>query len=125
MGGLIINSDNVNHAIQRYQGKFQVNFLKENLVELASGLLMPRQHFLFGQTNQAITMLLEGGIMQRWVKIALNHTKVIARSEPKVLTMNHLRIGFEIWIFFLSLGLPLLIVERFTFLCTAFLKWRK
>lgn len=125
MGGLIINSDNVNHAIQRYQGKFQVNFLKENLVELASGLLMPRQHFLFGQTNQAITMLLEGGIMQRWVKIALNHTKVTARYEPKVLTMNHLRIGFEIWIFFLSLGLPLLIVERFRFLCTAFLKWRK
>lgn len=117
VGGLIINPDNIYHTTQAYQGKFKVNLLKENLIEIASGLLMPRNHFLFAQTNQAITKLSEGGIMQRWVNNALNHTARIVESGPKVLTMSHLGIGFLIWIIFLSLGLPLLIVEKCTFLC--------
>lgn len=112
-GGLIVNEDNVVAATKIYEGKFEVRMFKETLYKIDYGLLLARHNFLFVQINDAVARLSEGGIMQRWVKMAFNRTSGIVEVDPQVLTMDHLMMGFQIWLSFLILASILFLAELF------------
>lgn len=124
-GGLIVNEDNVFSAAQHYKDRFEVKTFKETLYKIDYGLLLLRHNFLFVQTNQVVTRLSEGGIIQRWVQKALNQTIRNVEFGPEKLTMDHLMIGFQIWLVFLSLALTLFFAEQFRPNFEKFLKDRK
>lgn len=111
-GGLITNEDRVLLATQRFSGKLKVHQLKEALSVLSFGLLIPRHHFLFPQSNEVIAGLFEGGIMQRWITLAQNRIFSKVKSEPKVLTMSQLAIGFQIWLIFLVFATIIFVAEH-------------
>lgn len=112
-GGLIMNINETKY----YKGNFEVNVLKETLIPISYGLMMPRHHFLISQSNQVITGLYEGGIIQRWVWLTENNIKRVVKSEPKVLTMDQLNVGFQIWIVCLIISSIIFIVEHLVHCC--------
>lgn len=89
----------------------QVKLLKEGMFKVFRGLQIPRNSVLFESFNNIIKRLLEGGILQIWIK---KYYEVVKKLEqgPTVLSMEHLSVGFWIWLFFLLLAALGLIIEK-------------
>lgn len=88
-----------------------VKLLKEGMFKVFKGLQIPRNSVLFESFNNIIKRLLEGGILQIWIKQYYEDVKK-PEQGPTVLTMEHLSVGFFIWLFFLLLAALGFIIEK-------------
>lgn len=62
---------------------------------------MPRHHFLYESFNEIIKKLFEGGIIKTFIEPYYLIRNTQGKKQPEVLTLDHLMIGFQLWLFFL------------------------
>lgn len=124
-GGLIITPEQIFELAQEFVGKADAILLKETLLQTALGLFVPKTFFLFSQINEAIKKLYEAGIIQKWFEIFLDQRQRFVEKGPQVLTMDHLMIGFQMWLAFLLLASALFVLEKIIFWCLTFIRKRR
>lgn len=100
---------------------FDLNFLyetqnfritKEKLWIESIGLLHQDRKYLNEVLNSKIPSLRESGILDHWIQMNLINRRSSSIEGPKVLTMQHLKIGFELFICFLILSFITFTVEQ-------------
>lgn len=101
------------------KNEFRMKRLEQRIYGIYHGLRIPTNHFLYPSFNQKIDQLVTGGIIDEWYSKQKNHRYVVQKppkTAPFVLNMNHLSIGFQIW-------LSLLLVAFLVFLGELSIYW--
>lgn len=107
-GAFLIPSNYIKHFTNSAQNPLSV--LPETVMSGHSGLVFPQHHLLFRVFNKKLIQLKSGGIIQDLVKIAKPQD-----AEPydgsSVLTVDHLTIGFHIWLIVALIALIAFCIE--------------
>jgi len=87
--------------------------LEESFLSTHEGIVLVFGHPLNEAINDKISALLESGIMNRWIKQAYSTAKIGGDPEdgPQVLTLDHLFIGFAIWLVALTFTIVVFFIE--------------
>lgn len=114
--GIVVASDQLYVLVNRSKKKFQHRVLQEKIITNHVGFLLPPNSFIYEGFNRKIVQLVEAGLMQRYVA---EHTGDYKEPEeedgdPVVLNLDHLGIGFEICLLFLTIAFAVFIFE---FIC--------
>lgn len=111
---LITNFDLINLR-SKLNGIAEVKVLNELFMEVPRGLRFPRGHVLFEPFDRKLVQLIQAGIVQRLVKSYYDLNMARIKKGPAVLTLQHLELGFQIWLFFLALSTIAFIAEILIF----------
>lgn len=87
--------------IKSSDGKFKYLKLKERIVSDHISYIFERNYFMFEAYNRKILQLVESGIAAKIIQGYNQKTGELAEDGPAVLTLEHLSVGFEIWLLFL------------------------
>lgn len=96
------------------------NVLKENLFSDTAGLVFGAKSRFYFPFNKAISQLFEGGLTDFWRN---NYYEMNKRnlyrpeSGPEVFSMDHLAVGFYIWLACLAIGSISFLIEAVTARC--------
>jgi len=85
--------------------------LDQSPISAHEGMVLVLGHPINEAINNKITALLESGIMDYWIT---NATYLKAEKEdlgPQVLTLDHLFIGFVIWLIALAFAVVVFLIE--------------
>ena len=77
--------------------------------------LPPATNFLHSTFKWKIQQLIQGGFFDHWLKPYLNHQSVVEKEledDKVVLTMDHLSVGFTIWLAMLLISTLVFIGEH-------------
>lgn len=81
--------------------------LKENILSNNLGLILRRDQFASPIFNEKINQFIGGGFFNQWMYEWTKSRYVIEKPpepEPVILNMNHMEIGFVIWLLMLFLS---------------------
>lgn len=92
-------------------GVANVKVLNELVMEVPRGLMFPRFHVLYEPFSRKLDQLFQAGIVQRLVQSYYNFNMAQITKGPKVLTIEHLALGFQVWLFFLMISTIAFIAE--------------
>lgn len=98
-GGILVNSQFTTIQSLVTKGAFKKRLIHDTLYVSHYGLSFPRNHFLYDVVSESITKLKSFGIIDYWTSPWLKSRYENMKEQPpapKVLNMNHLRIGFEV-----------------------------
>lgn len=112
-------------AKYQFNGTLQWNTLDENVLSYNYGLALQRFHFATPIFQDAIVQLIEGGFYDRWISHYLKDRFATWKPEdagPIVLTMNHLSIGFKLWLLMILLSSLAFVGELLYFHVPRYLK---
>lgn len=76
------------------------------------GLETSKNNFLNRQVNKKIVQVVESGLMDYWTAKYVPRPKYFPQPGPQILTMDHLSIGFEIWLCCLLLCFVTFLIEQ-------------
>lgn len=96
------------------KGKHRLKLLDQRILRFQHGLAFPLHHFLYPSLSEKVQQLITSGIIEQWETRIKNHRYVIEKppeSEPAVLTMDHLEIGFQIWLAMLLIAFIAFLAE--------------
>lgn len=116
----MVNSQFISVQSATTKGKFERRLLKDTLYVSHYGLKFPKNHFLYETISHKIRHLKACGIIDYWTSEWLKSRYDSQRNEPsgaKVLSMNHLSIGFEVWLVMLCLSLVVFVLENLVHQC--------
>lgn len=113
-GSAIANNIFVLMKAISYKGKYRWKELEHKVFSFYQGIAFPRHHYLFSTFNEKIQQLTTGGFINYWQEKWTKHrnvTEKIPEPEPKVLDVERLSIGFQIWLIMLGISLIAFIGE--------------
>lgn len=94
----IMEGQQVPYMVDHLKIKTQPILLDQAFFTIQAGFAIHREFYFNQQLNRKIVQALESGLMNHW-KSEINIKPVILdSSEPKVLTMDHLMIGFQVYV---------------------------
>lgn len=67
--------------------------------------------YIFQPFNKQLKKLIETGIVSYVINQFKEIPKEFSQNGPEILSLDHLRIGFEIWLFFLMCAFAIFIIE--------------
>lgn len=112
-GGILVDSDMLDIRVEMANKKLW-KFLSDKILSTNCGMIFKVNHPLHEPFNAKITQMISGGItnqiLEPYQKGRFKNLET-DQAEPKVLTMTHLMIGFEIWLFFLYLAIGAFLLE--------------
>lgn len=89
--------------------------LKQKVISFNYGFLFNPHHFLFPIFNEKIQQMINGGLFNRLIVDWYENPWTLQKPEPQepvVLTMNHLEIGFTIWMICLLICFAVFVIEH-------------
>lgn len=101
--------------------KLDENILSYNLAIIFSGV----RHPLHSTLKRKIKQLIQGGFFNFWINQYLNHPSILEQEIEEirvVLTMDHLSVGFTIWLAMLLIAFIVFMVELAQFYLRIYLK---
>jgi hypothetical protein len=110
----LANREHHQIRLEFIQMKFPVKLLKENLLTEQQGLHFMLNDYKFEPFNARVQKLFEAGIIQWWIERELESTRRFMsepESGPKVLRLQELSIGFEVWLTFLAVSAAAFAIE--------------
>lgn len=110
-GGVFISDEMLATLKTDYRGEIEWITIKQPVLSSHVAMYFEQNHFLFEPINEKINQLINGGIIDHWIKNATNSRYNLEKQTkrgPKVLTMNHLMIGFQVWLLFLAFACSVL-----------------
>lgn len=93
--------------------------LDQKMFSYNKAIILPHNSFIFSTFKHKINQLLEGGFFEHWLKPYLKHRSIVEEKiidDRVVLTMDHLSVGFTLWLAILLIAAVLFIVEFFLLL---------
>jgi len=89
--------------------------LEETFLSTAEGYCLILGHPLNEAINEIISVLIETGIINHWISETYHQLKakhfLDLETGPQVLTLNHLFIGFVIWLIALAFAVVVFVIE--------------
>ena len=99
--------------------KFYFQKLDQKVLSYNLGVSLPSSRTsLYPTFKWKIKQLIQGGFFDQWLKPYLNHRSLVEKEleeDKVVLTMDHLSVGFTIWLTMLLISLLGFIGERIKF----------
>lgn len=96
--GMFFDSDKLREMTNGLQESPPWSLLKEKIISDYRGFWLDRNSFMYDPMNRLVERLVESGTAQHIVN-QYNHIKKFAEdSGPKVLTLEHLKAGFCVWL---------------------------
>lgn len=112
------------HALTLNENMQPFAVLKESFLTSLAGWLFVSDSVIYFPLNEKIKKLVEGGFIKHWFS---NHMKIVKqvrakewnplKSNPRVFTMDHLGIGFLIWLECLAACIVVFVGEIITSYC--------
>ena len=100
------------------------NRLEEKFITYPVGIILPNQKdFLHTTFKRKINQLIHGGFFNLWMDLYMKHRSFNEKIEEEtriVLTMDHLSVGFIIWLAMLMIALCTAIAELARFHITKY-----
>lgn len=96
--------------------KLSLRMLREPFMTQNVGLAFSSLNFLTEPLKDKIMQLRPSGLLTYWVDNYLKQNRANQESEPEVLTMEHLTIGFQVCCMPLSLAFIAFIIEWLRFI---------
>lgn len=110
---IIASNDLLTLIINLSKGKIRFFSLKEKVITELRSFIMPKNNFLLEPFDRALTRLFETGhtnvIVKYWAKV---HYQFEELPTKVILTLDHLGVGFKIWLVFLLIALSIFIGEK-------------
>jgi len=104
------------NAANYASGTTSIKLLKEPIMKMVFGIMLPVKHPIVETFNLKILQLNSAGLIQYWIARNLgNRDEPEPESEPEVLTLEHLAIGFKIHTFFLIISAIAFVLERIVY----------
>lgn len=105
---IIASNDLLTLIINLSKGKIRFLSLREKVITDLRSFTMPRNSFLLEPFDRALTRLFETGhinlIVKYWAKV---HYQFEESPTKVVLTLEHLGVGFQIWLVCLLIALSI------------------
>lgn len=97
-GSIIATKRTILKIKNYYKEKFILKLLDEELFAIYGGLVFDPFHFLLKPFNEMILMLLQSGLVDYWLRKNQRAFLQVKqeKSEPVVLTWDHVYVGFYI-----------------------------
>jgi hypothetical protein len=105
------------YAAKRTKGKILERLLKERMMLGMAGMAFPRNHYLFEEFNKRFQQLFRGGFIKLFIEQyeecldPKRFRHLHPGDEPQVLTMEHLKAGFVVWVISFSFAIIAFIAE--------------
>lgn len=110
--GFIIHTDGLGVLYNFTNPEIKINVLPEKIMTNNVGFFFAKNHFFFDSFNRKLIQLLEGGIGDKIIDDHNVHLASIKKTGgPVIFTLNHLSIGFELWLFLLGASAVVFLVE--------------
>jgi len=109
----IMNTD-VMSAIIIKSGFKNYKIIEETFLSTSEGITLIFSHAINEAIDEKIAALLESGIISYWIEQALKEATIIGNLDmdgPQVLTMDHLFIGFTIWLIASTFTIVVFVIE--------------
>ena len=103
------------------EDRLYFNQLDQNVISHNLHIKMPRKsHFLYSTFDWKIKQLIQGGFFNVWIERYKSHSSVQSpQPDPDkgkvVLTMDHLSVGFIIWLVSLAIASAVMVLEHARF----------
>lgn len=107
--GVLIDSDMLS-LVAKDWNRFQYTKLAQRVIFNHKGFLFRSNIFFFDAFNEKLAQLVEAGIAEKFVDEETNSQKQ-EESEPVVLTLDHLGVGFKICLLFLAISFGFFLLE--------------
>ena len=81
--------------------KFHFHKLDQKFVSCNKAVWLPHHHLIASTFKKKISLLIEGGFFNHWMDPYLSHRSVLEEEivdDRIVLTMDHLSVGFTLWL---------------------------
>jgi hypothetical protein len=90
-----------NFIKNKTEGKTRLKLLDQRIYTQHLGLVFDHHHFLHPLFDKNILRLVDGGIISYWdlnLRVRYNYDWKPPDSEPVILTLDHLSVGFLVWV---------------------------
>lgn len=113
---VIINKFNLINLHNSFKGKVKLNVMENKRFDVIMvATVFSQFHFLFESFNVYLKRLIESGIVFRWTDRFCQKKFDFIEPGPSVLTFEHLRVGFQVWLCFLLISTLVFYIEVQTF----------
>lgn len=109
--GFMASSDALEVLMKRSNGTFKFTELDEKIITDHVVFYMSENNFLFRSFERRLVQLVDSGIAQYIVDSYAYKQRSKNEDPRRVLTYNHLAIGFQIWLFFLFVAFLCFLLE--------------
>lgn len=109
--GYMFDSDAFYYFNREHHGQYQFMKLPEKVMVNHKSFVFPRNHFIPLVFERKIPQLVEAGITERILKEFEYSDRKSHDDKRKVLTIEHLSVGFKIWLLFLALSFGFFCLE--------------
>lgn len=97
-----------------FKGKYRWKFLEQTAFSYSEAMMFNRFNYLYSTFNEKINQLITGGFLHHWQEKWTKHRIITEKPpppDPVVLDMEHLSIGFKIWLIMLGISTMAFIIE--------------
>lgn len=112
---MLVITESLPFIIEHLKLETQPKLLKKTFFTVLFGYRIQRNHYLGQQLNKKNVQAFESGLLNYWLSKHAVKPSLPDPSEPKVLTMVDLEIGFKIWMLFSLVSLIVFIFECLRF----------
>lgn len=107
-----VDSETLQFLVQSSNNSFNYTQLQERVSLSHKSFIFFKTDILYSAFNNKLIQLIESGISDRFVDEYSNHDHAEPDSgEPVVLTMEHLGVGFLVWLLFCLLSFVCFLIE--------------
>lgn len=125
-GGVIVPLMEVIYSNQMNHKNFTLKVLKEYLLDIPIVYLFPKNFYLMDEINEKMGVLKAAGLVSLWMDRYLDKRYVNVEDssgEPKVLSVQDLKGGFEMYFLGVFTSIIVFVLERISLLrCMKFLR---
>lgn len=113
-GAIVITSIELVELKTQFKGIYDWKVFPHKIMTAGGGIAFPPFFFFFEAFNEVVDRIIPSGLIEYWSRFFFNsryNLKKLEKSEPVVLTMDHLGVGFLLWFICLGISLVCFIVE--------------
>lgn len=126
--GLLLNSEEILVYNSNMKSRMQLTKLAERVILNHKCFAFEKNAFVYAAFDRKIVQLVESGLADKFIRDYESSIKMENFEEidgPVVLTLNHLGVGFQIWLLFVFLSIAFFLLEMFvrSFLDSSYKKY--
>lgn len=122
-GSFFLLEAGIDDKIKKERGRLRIKHLDRKVFTVHIGIKFERHSFLHWSFNRKIKQLAESGCIETFNRLETDSHKTSSgranekQLEPIVLTMDHLNIGFLIWILLLAAATLIFLINLLIYRC--------
>lgn len=117
-GAIITSSSKLAQLKELSMGNYSWEVLPRRIMTADGGMAFPIFHYFFEPFNELVDRIIPSGLTEHWTRTWFKsryNEKKSTYKPPIVLTMNHLVVGFQVWLLCLLMSFVCFLYELISF----------